>query len=168
MHWLPVETSDVNHARPDVGLFARPAMTATMLPATPEIGQIITLPLTVGNLGETAAGNVRIHVYAGTPHVGQPFKDPPVGKEIDLGTLAPLDLKDVDVKFPFGGAPMYCAMVSSDAGDPTQPESARAAIPPARRDFDLSNNIFQVSFVLPRPSITPRHRRLARSDGRPR
>ena len=45
--------------------------------------------------------------------------------------------------------------MSSDAGDPTQSEPQSAD--PSRRDFDLSNNIFQVSFVAPQaPSIMAR------------
>jgi len=149
------ESEDVNHARSDVGIFARPSAHPVALPATPALGQVISLPLTVANLGESPARNAKVRVFAGDG--SQSFKLPPVGDEINLATLDSFDLKDVEVKFPYGGASAYRAVVSSDAGDPAQPEAASTATAPNQRDFDLGNNVFQVSFVLPQPpNITPR------------
>jgi hypothetical protein len=129
------ESADVNHSRPDVGVFARlveAPQKAPLLPAAPQIGQVIELPLLVANLGESAASDVTVRVHAKT-HDGAV-----VGDNISLGTIVPDQVRAIDVKFPYGGEAEYY-VVSTHPGP----------------DFDPSNDVYQVSFVPPSvPTIT--------------
>ena len=143
---VAAETDEMNHSKPDVGIFARPDENPKLIPAKPASGQIISLPLSVANIGQSPAHSVTVRIYPGDAQVAKPLKDPQVGKAIEIGTLGPLDVKDVDVTFPYGGAGMYSVIVSSDAGDPTVADSKQL-------DFDLANNIYRISFVPPQPPV---------------
>ncbi|MDB5318512.1 MAG: Mg-chelatase subunit ChlD [Phycisphaerales bacterium] len=134
------ESESINHGRADVGVFARfveAPQTPALIPASPKQGEIITLPLRVGNIGEAAASGVVVRVYASGPDREGKFTSEAVGEALNLGDLAPLAVRDVEVKFPYGGAERYY-VVSTHGG----------------ADFDSSNDVHQVSFAVAKaPSI---------------
>lgn len=132
---LAAESPTVNHARPDAGLFAMYARAA--LPASPDQGETITLPLAVGNLGEAPADDVRIEVYDRDPTRNAAVAEPLV-KPIDEGRLSPMELRRTTIRFPYGGKEQYFVVVRS-SGD----------------DFDPKNNIHAISFAVPPPPATP-------------
>jgi len=130
------ESEQVNHARADVGVFARfveSPDTAPLLPATPGNGQAISLPVRVANLGEVSAADVVLQVYEGGSKPGWQ-NGKPVGQPMTIGTLAPLELRDVNVQFNYGGASVYYIVAAHDGAD-----------------FDPSNDVYQVSFATPTP-----------------
>jgi hypothetical protein len=133
---LAAETADRNHARPDVGLFAVPDKGGALLPATPKMGAMVTVPLLVGNLGEQAAGNVRIEVFTDAPDSKGHFQGRPVTKAVTVGELKPLESRTLDIVFPYTGKEHYYVMAQLD-GD----------------DFDSANNVHLVSFAVPKPPI---------------
>jgi hypothetical protein len=132
---LAAESATVNHARPDVGLFAM--YTPTALPASPDAGETITLPLAVGNLGEAPADDVRIEVFERSPTGDQPTGEP-LGETIEIGRLSPMELKPITIRFPYGGKQQY-VIVARASGD----------------DFDAKNNSHVISFAVAPPPPTP-------------
>ncbi len=131
---LATETSDLNHARPDIGLFAATGKDDALLPATPKIGANVTVPLDVGNLGEKSASNVRIEVFADAPDARGRPQGQSLTKSVAVGELKPLEFRAVDITFPSTGKEHYYIVVQSD-GD----------------DFDPANNVHVVSFAVPTP-----------------
>src|SRR5207253_10093052 len=114
------ESPDVNLARADVGVFARfveAPQVPPALPATPKQGEQITLPLRVGNLGEAVAAGVALRVYASDPDAQGRFKGETVAEAMNLGELAPLEVRDVEVKFPYGGGERYSVVATHGGPD---------------------------------------------------
>jgi len=128
---LAAETEVVNHARPDVGLFA--SFQGDPPPAAPEIGQPIGLNLILANLGESPAEQVTIEVFDQPPGAAEPILE-----ANSAGHLPELDFREISVEFPFTGKGRYF-VVARSVGE----------------DFDPSNNVHTVSFVVPQPPATP-------------
>jgi hypothetical protein len=132
------ETSDVNHSRPDVGLFNNHL---TAIPAKPKNGDPIRLKLLAANVGEGKAEDVRINVYTTPPGPDLKPGSAAVGRPVSVGVLEPFDSKMVDVEFPYDGKERYYAVISCKG-----------------EDFDTENNVHLASFPPPpHPQIEPEH-----------
>ena len=130
------ETGDVNHSRPDVGLFNNHL---TPVPATPKNGESIHLKLLAANVGEGKAEDVQVNVYSARPNPDLKPDAQSAAPPISVGALAPADSKMVDVAFPYDGKERYYAVISCKG-----------------EDFDLSNNVHVVTFPPPpQPQIEP-------------
>jgi len=132
------ETSDVNHNRPDVGLFNNHL---TPIPAKPKNGDPIRLKLLAANVGEGKAEDVRISVYATPPGSDLTPTSAAIGQSVSVGALEPFDSRMVEVEFPYDGKERYYAVISCNG-----------------EDFDTENNVHLASFPPPpRPQIEPEH-----------
>jgi hypothetical protein len=135
---VALETGDVNHSRPDVGLFNNHL---TPVPATPKNGESIHLKLLAANVGEGKAEDVQVNVYSARPKADLEPASEPIAPPISVGALAPADSKMVDVAFPCDGKERYYVVITC-RGD----------------DFDPDNNVHVVTFPPPpRPQIQPEH-----------
>lgn len=133
---LAAETAEANHRRADIGLFAAPD--AEPLPARPELSQAISVPLLLGNLGESSATNVRVEVLGEPPRDG--VEQQALSAPIPLADLPPMrDFRVIQVPLIYDGRDEYFIVVRHD-GD----------------DFDPANNVHVVSFAAPpAPEGTP-------------
>jgi hypothetical protein len=127
---MAAETADVNHNRPDVGLFAD--LKQPPMKKTPEVGTEVSVPLKIGNLSDTSATGLRIEIYDSEPGLAENQVGPPIADPLELEPLEPMDLRDLTVRFTYGGKQKYFVVVRSDG-----------------EDFDLTNNVHLVYFVQP-------------------
>jgi len=135
---VALETSDVNHSRPDVGLFNNHL---TPVPTSPKNGESIHLKLLAANVGEGKAEDVRVNVYSAAPYSDLKPASEPIAPPISFGALVSADSRMVDVAFPFDGKDRYYVVISCKG-----------------EDFDPDNNVHVVTFPPPpRPQIEPEH-----------
>jgi hypothetical protein len=129
---LARETPELNHTRPDIGLFV-PAKTPA-LSKMPQVGAQAQVALVLGNMGESAAEDVRVEVYDQPLDADGKPQGAPVAEATQFGRVEPMTLRKISISFPFGGqARNYIVVRSSGA------------------DFDPSNNVHTLSFGIPAP-----------------
>jgi len=117
----------LNHSAPDLALAAN---AITSLPVTLQPGKSLELPLSVYNLGEATANEVKVCLFAADPR--NPILDLKSLNVVDVGTVNPGEMKPVSISFRY---------------DPANIPRVYAAVYSKEKDFNDSDNTWGFSFT---------------------